>query len=222
MARTRKHRYGYMVLAALAALPLGTADASPIPPQITYSTTWPGPMSGLGNSPVFEFQGVENGTAAPDSIIKLGTVLIHQTSPRDGFTFDNEGVRVDFTISAVDGKPIAPIELPISLDVQISGTVHPDGTVAAGMIIQGMYNRMDPFGGYIGGFGIGELRLKLGEVRGDDMALWSRTPGTPVVAVDIYGELTDATVPEPGAWLVFAGATGFFALMGRSQRAKAA
>lgn len=221
MARTHTPWHAYLVFAALAAVPLGTADASPIPHQITYSTqwNWPGPMPGAADgTPVFEFQGVQNETAALGSVIKLGTVLVHQTSPGSLY-FDGTKVPVDFLVTAIDGKRIDSMGSPVQLEGVIYGAVYPEGTVAAGLSFQGMYNPLDLSGGYLSSFRAGDLSLKLDSLTKNDFALSNLTPGTPVVAVDVYGVLAEvAPVPEPGTWLIFAGAA-FFA-GARVRRAK--
>lgn len=219
MARTHTSLYACLIFAALNALSLGTADASPIPPQITYSTEWPGPMAGVaGGSPVFEFKGVQNETASLGSVIKLGTVLVHQTSPEKGFTFDEDRVTIGFKISSVDGKPVNQSGNPLNIESRIGGSVYEDGTVAAGMVIQGVYNPLDPSSGSLQSFRVGALTLALSPIRSDSGRLWNLTPGTPVVAVDIYMELNAAPVPEPSVWLIFAGAALF--ARARNRRAK--
>jgi len=225
MARTRTHRYGFMILAALgslAALPLGTAMGSPIPTRITYSTQWPGPMPGVaGGPPVFEFQGVQNQTATLGSVMKLGTVLVHQTLPGRIY-FDGSRVPVDFLVTAIDGKNIDSIRPQVTLDGVIYGAVYPEGTVAAGFSFQGMYDRFDLGGEMLSSFRAGDLTLTLGPPRSDDGRLSNMAPGTPVVAVDVYGVFTAAPVPEPGTWLVALGGAAFFASTYRRRRTKAA
>jgi len=203
-------------LAGLVFLAIGVeARADVMRHTITYSTTGPEPMSGPTDAPVFEFRGVENGVAELGSAFKLGTFLIHQQAPNQGFMFDNSLVMVKFQVSAVDGAAVSPNESPVFIENNLSATVHPDGTVDGALAtFSGVYSALDSLDPWkdarAPSFLVGDLKLSLAPIQWDG-SLSNREPGIPVVEVDVYGRIDAPPVPEPGTWLVFIGAMGFFA-----------
>jgi hypothetical protein len=195
-------RFGLVsgLLAALACgIAAGEARAVPIPTQITYSTSAePGLLKTAAGDVVFEFQPVTNGVAVPDSLVRLGTMLVHQGSPGKGFSFDNAILRFTFNLKAVNGEAVVDPGATVSFDNILSANVYEDGTLTGGLTTFHEVSGNAVLRG-------GGLNLSLEPV--ETAPLWNISSDRSVVAVDVYALLEGAPVPEPGAWLVFAAAT---------------
>jgi hypothetical protein len=201
------------LLAALACgLAVGEARAVPIPAQITYSTSGPEPLRTSSGDVVFEFQPVTNGVAPSDSLVRLGTILIHGQSPGEDprsdhatTSFDNVFVRLAFSVTAVNGEAVAGPDATVSIYNLLSGSVWGDGRVDVALATFTEFHE-----GSDGSVQGGGIRLTLKPPANDwVVSLQSPAGDESVATVDVYAQLEGAPVPEPSVLLIFAAAAGF-------------
>ncbi len=205
MARTRTHRYGLLVLAALTAFSLGTVDASPIPLQITYSTSGPDVPRGPSALSPYEFRPVTDGVAALGSDLKLGTLLIHRQQPSPTMPTMAIPFPIEFRVTKVGEEPVSPGGASVQIDNFINHYIQDDGTVVGNMET---FIHMDPIdGGKYDPIQVGPISLTLKPVAVPPT--WDQRPDQEVVAVDVLARLDGTPVPEPSVLLIFAAAAGF-------------
>ena len=203
--RDTRTRANLSVLAAMLGCITGTASASLIAENETYSTSGTIGTSGIMGTPIVNFQGVENGSLTTGTPFSLGQFTLDATQSGGTTAYHNTPFSIQFEVHGNGGQSPQTNETPITLTGALNGTISNSGQSDLNLnIILPIIPEFEPPAPFIStSFNTGTVLNTLKFDNWGAFALFQNPNENGTTTIQAQLDVTPVPVPEPSTLIVF-------------------